>query len=106
MEFSKRLFLASPLIYVSTLTFSYMPLAQAVESLDALNCQQLKTQLNALADKMQRSSAADSDTASNNRNVGEVIWSGLVGQQIKKSNGSVSDRASQLKRTYSQKCSS
>jgi|GEM_PF-5245279 len=105
MKFFKRLSLSLPLVFVSTLTLSYMPVAQAEQPPSALNCHQLKTQLNALADKMQRSFVADGGSANNSANVGEVIWGGLVGQQLKKSNSSGSIRAKQLKRAYSQKCS-
>ena len=104
MRFFKQLSLTPSLIFICALTFSHMPVAQTAESLSALNCQQLKTQLNAVTDKMKRSLGSGSG-ANNNSAVGDVIWGGLVGQQIKRSNGSVSSRVSQLKRAYSRKCS-
>lgn len=106
MKSSKRLSVNLFTIFFATLNFNYTPDAQAVESLNTLSCQQLKMQLTAISDKMQRSLDIGSlGGVNNNASLGEVIWGGLVGQQIKKVNGSVSDRAGQLKRAHSQKCS-
>lgn len=104
MNTSRPLSLTLPSIFLATLIFSHTPDAQATESVNALTCNQLRAQLSALNDKMIRS--PNSGGVNNSVSVGEVIWSGLVGQQLKKSNGSVSHRANQLKRAYSQKCSS